>query len=363
MRRQITIVHGPGGASKSLIIAHWAIALALGRGFGRMKPSGPLRTLLTNFEDGKDEQERRLSAALDYFTAAPADLAGKLRRVSLGNLSDATMFCSNATGLLETTTAFEALVWHCETFRPDVVALDPLIAINAAPESDNSIMRRVMTILRTQIAHRFDCAVLLAHHDAKGGGDDTMNDQANARGAGDIINAARFELAVKTMTITQAKSFGIEDSQRKYYFRVGSEDSKRNYAAPEAAEWFERSAALINTESVVRCHPWAPPDGRLTAEQASALVAAIGKGTSAGPYSPQLGKSDRSLSSLLEAVGIAGDRLQRSALRDLKERHGVQSAGFKRPGHGAHERRGLRTAAGLPCNYEWCEGDDAEAAN
>jgi hypothetical protein len=318
--------------------------------------------LLANFEDDADEQIRRLSAALEFFNATPADLADKLRRVSLGKASDATMFKLDERGQLVTTLAWDALQWHCETFKPDVVFLDPLIAINAAPESDNSIMRRVMTLLRTGITVKHDCALGLAHHDIKVGGEDTATDQANARGAGDIVNAVRFELATKGMTVAQAEAFGIEREKRKHYFRLGSEDSKRNYAAPEAAEWFERTATVINGDSVVRCHPWTPPDGKLADDHVTQLVAEIGRGTSAGPYSPQLGKNDRSLSQLLESLGISGDRQQRMALRDLKDRHGVQTVGFKRPGHGSHVRQGLRTAAGAPYNYGWCDMEVADVA-
>ena len=157
-----------------------------------------------------------------------------------------------------------------------MVALDTLISINAAPESDNSIMRRVMTLLRADVAVHHDCALCIAHHDVEGGSDDTANDATNSRGAGDIINAARFELAVRGMTEQQAKDFGLRSEQRKWLFRVGSMDSKRNYGAPDDAEWFERLERDINGEGVVSCKPWTPPTQTVALDDCLRLVEAIG---------------------------------------------------------------------------------------
>jgi hypothetical protein len=133
------------------------------------------------------------------------------------------------------------------------------------------------------------------------------------------------------------------------------------HGAPEAAEWFARQATVINGEEVVRCVPWQPPSGKLSGEQVTVLIAAIGKGTSAGPFSPQLGKNDRSLSLLLASLGITGRNQQPSALLSLMDRHGVEECRFRRPGDGSNERKGLRTAAGLPSNYEWCEMEETDA--
>ena len=358
MRGEITLLHGPGGAGKSQLEICWALALALSRPFGRLQPKQRCRVLLTNFEDNAIEQQRRISAALRYFNATPADLRGWLFRVSLGPKGDATMFELDEHGAVRTTGCWGALERACETVRPDAVFADPLVAINAVPESDNTLMRRVMTFLLVGVARRFDCALAVAHHDTKNGADDDDGDQANARGAGDIVNAVRFELAVKTMTSKQAEQMTVEHERRGFYFRLGSTASKVNYAAPEASEWFERLAVVINGEQVVRCIPWEPPSGRLTEAMVARLIAAIGEGTPHGPYSPQVGNSDRSLGHLLDELSITGAIAQRRALRELKAHHGVVQAPWKLPGRGSVTRQGLRTAGSLPVKYEWCECDE-----
>lgn len=269
------------------------------------------------------------------------------------------MFELDANGAVRSTPCWAALEHACGRIKPDAVILDPMVVVNGVPESDNQLMRQVMTLLRIGMAQRFNCALVLAHHDNKHGSDDAGDgDAANARGAGDIVNAVRFELAVKKMSAAQAGDMGVDRDRRGFYFRCGSAASKLNYSAPEESEWFQRLPIPINGEQVVRCIPWQPPAARLDDAMAAALIEAIGKGTKHGPYSPQIGNSDRSLGPLLEDLGIGGKAQQR-ALRDLQERHGVVKAKWLVPGQ-RHERQGLRTAAGLPDNFSWLDGEEAE---
>jgi hypothetical protein len=90
------------------------------------------------------------------------------------------------------------------------------------------------------------------------------------------------------------------------------------------------------------------------------LIAAIGKGTAKGPYSPQMGNGDRSLGPLLDDLGIQGAGPHRRALRELKNNHGLVQAQWKVPGRGDLTRQGLRTAGGLPAGFEWCDGAEYE---
>ena len=46
MRQEITLLHGPGGGGKWQLCIAWAVALALGREFGRLKPVGRFRAYL-----------------------------------------------------------------------------------------------------------------------------------------------------------------------------------------------------------------------------------------------------------------------------------------------------------------------------
>jgi len=355
MRGEMTLLHGPGAAGKSQLLVAWAVALALGRGFGRLQPRRRSRVLLTNFEDNAIEQKRRISAMLTIFDATPEDLKGWLFRVSLGKEGDATMFKLDERGQVTGTDCWEALKSACETIHPDAVAFDPLVAVNAVPENDNQLMRRVMTMIRLEIGQHCDAAIGIAHHDNKSGGDGEDSDQTNARGGGDIVNGVRFEIQTKKMTSQQADGWGLDTDKRGFYFRAGSAASKRNYTAPEESEWFERLTSIIAGEEVVFCVPWTPPGGALTDDQSASLLAAIERGTPDGPYSPQLGNTSRSLSPVLEALGITTPKAQRDALNRLLRARSVVKAEWCVIGD--RFRAGLRSKDGLPYNWKWRDSD------
>jgi hypothetical protein len=365
MRGEITLPHGPGGGGKSQLAIGWAISLALCRPFGRLEPKQRFRVVLTNFEDTADEQMRRISAALQWFGASPKDLKGWLYRVSMGPKSnDATMFKVDERGTVVATDFFNQLEEACEIIKPDAVFLDPLVAINAVSENDNQLMRRVMVLMRARIAQHFSSAVIAMHHDNKSNDESESADQSNVRGGTDIVNAVRFELAVKKMTLAQADDMGIHKERRGFYFRLGSAASKLNYSAPEEAEWFQRHAVLIGEEEVVRCEPWQPPSARLSPEAEDAIVAAIERGTAAGPYSPQLGNTDRSLGPVMAAAGIGTPAAQRSALRRLLQAGTILKRKWRRTGHrvsGTNFLAGLQSKSGLPYNYEWQEESAQDA--
>jgi hypothetical protein len=261
LRNHITLPHGPGGVGKSQLIDAWACALTLCQAYGRLRPVRRCRVLLANFEDDENEQLLRLSAALKCFKGnpTPQDLEGYLYRVTIAEDANATMFELDRDGAVRPTRTFEALEMWCREIRPDVVALDTLVSINAVPEDNNTLMRRVMASFR-RLTRAYEIALILAHHDRKSGGDDEDSDQTNARGAGDISNAARFELAVKKMTAAEAKRFGLDPKDRPAYFRLGSPASKLNYIAADEAEWFERVTHVISDQPVGACIPWSPPD-------------------------------------------------------------------------------------------------------
>jgi hypothetical protein len=361
MRGEVTLLHGPGGAGKSQLIIAWATALALDKPLGRLHPRERCRVLLATFEDNEVEQLKRISVALQYFGATPADLEGWLFRVCLGPRGAATMFELDERGAVHTTETFEALEQHCNRIKPDVAALDPFIAINAVPENDNPLMRRVGTALRL-FAQGHHLALALTHHDTKVSSDEDDNDPLNVRGAGDIVNAVRIEAAVRKMSAKRAENFGIEEQRRSWYFRVGSIGSKRNFSAPEEPEWFERIAELLNGEQVVRCTPWTPPVKAATTPEAIAeLVATIRQGTRSGPYSPKLDNGDRSLVPVLQKFGLTTPTAMRTVLKRLLQDRKIEKAHWVRPS-GRDEPVGLRTADGEPSQWEWRHPAEADSS-
>lgn len=88
------------------------------------------------------------------------------------------------------------------------------------------------------------------------------------------------------------------------------------------------------------------------------MIDAVGKGATDGPYSTQLGNTDRSLAPVLAALGITVPGSQKLVVRDLVRSGRLVKAKWKVPGLGDRTRTGLRTENGLPYNWEWCDVED-----
>ncbi|MGQ7451852.1 hypothetical protein ACTGUK_10620, partial [Streptococcus suis] len=83
-------------------------------------------------------------------------------------------------------------------------------------------------------AERTCAAVNLVHHVRKQNGDSATAD--SARGASALIGKARSVQVYNRMTDEDAKTLGVEDAERKFYFRV--DNDKSNLAPPEAGDWY-----------------------------------------------------------------------------------------------------------------------------
>lgn len=255
MRGAVSVLSGPGSAGKSSLMVGWAIASALGVRWHRFLPVQPLKMMIYNTEDDRDEQRRRMSATLRQFDKMPRDLAGRVVRV--GPASAGTLLRRDAlTGALKMTAAMAQLESLVSQHKPDVLVLDPLVELHDAEENDNTAVRAVMARFRT-IAIKHDMAVVLIHHSRKGAAG-AYGDPDTLRGASAIVGAARIVLTVMTMDEEQASKLGISPRERSRFFRV--DGAKSNYAPLHEAEWFERvEYELDNGEAVAAAVPWLPP--------------------------------------------------------------------------------------------------------
>lgn len=285
MRGAVSVLSGPGSAGKSSLMVGWAIASALGVRWHRFFPANPLKVMLYNTEDDRDEQRRRMSATLRQFDRLPRDLAGKVVRV--GPSSTGTLLRRDPfTGKLRPTAAMDELEALVEQHKPDVLVLDPLVELHDAEENDNTAVRMVMARFRS-MAIKHNMAVVLIHHSRKGVAG-AYGDPDTLRGASAIVGAARIVLTVMTMDEDQANKLGIDPRERSRYFRV--DGAKSNYAPLHEAEWFERvEYELDNGEKVAAAVPWEAPSIHegLTAETLNRALDRIAAGPTPGQlYTP-----------------------------------------------------------------------------
>jgi hypothetical protein len=142
--------------------------------------------------------------------------------------------------------------------------LDPFVKVHGLEENDNAAMDFVCELL-TKLAIEKNIAVDAPHHTKKGAL--VAGDADNGRGASGIRDAGRLVYTLATMSDDEAKTFGIPESQRRFYVRL--DNAKVNIAPPaQKAEWFKLIGVRLNNgtaeypngDEVQTVVPWAPPD-------------------------------------------------------------------------------------------------------
>lgn len=348
MSGTVTLVAGPGGAGKSALTVGWATSLALGISIGDFCPRKPARVALYNVEDDKEEQQRRFSAALRQFGAAPASIGDRVIRC--GPTGVGTLLQRDALlGEMINTAAFDALKAMIEAHRPDVLMLDPLVELHTAVENDNSALRLVIAHLR-EIARTYQIAVVVVHHTRKGA---VAGEADDIRGGGAIVGAVRTAFTVMAMTAEEAEELGISAETRRRFIRLDS--CKGNYAPPREAAWFELTDyELDNGEVVAAAVPWNRPQADpQTAEAVSDIEAELERGTAGGPYSPRLALDQpRSVAALMATMGIGTAPAQKRMLKALLAKGWTVQRFRDRDGD---PRSGLRSPAGMPA-ARWLDG-------
>jgi RecA-family ATPase len=282
MRGAVSVLSGPGSAGKSSLVVAWAIAAALGAKWHNFVPVAPMKVAIYNVEDDRDEQRRRLSAALRQFEVPPAAVAKNIIR--LGPNGTGTLLRRDPiSGRLQITAAMKALEQMIAEHRPDALVLDPLVELHDSEENDNTGVRTVMAKFRAMAA-QYNMAILLIHH-ARKGASGHAGDPDSLRGASSIVGAARVVLTVLTMDEEQAAKLGLNAADRHRYFRV--DGAKSNYAPLHDAEWFQRiEYELDNGEGVAAAVPWEVPSifRDLTAAQCNKALDRIDAGMEPGIY-------------------------------------------------------------------------------
>ena len=350
MRGAVTAIVGSGAAGKSSLMVSWAIALVLGVKFHRMTPVEPVRVMTYNCEDDQSEQRRRFSAALRAFGRSPADLAGKLSRVTPQRVG--TLFYKDEAGFIGPTPAMRELRARLEAFRPSVLIVDPLVEMHDVDENHNSDMREVMASLRS-LAVKFNLAVVVVHHTRKGVV--TPGDPEAARGASAVKDLCRVALTLTVMQPEDAKAFNIKEDDRHLYFRL--DDAKQNYSAMGSAQWFERHVVpLDNEDFVATAQPWNPPIDVVTPEKQLAIEEALARGTGDGPYSNKLDKSPRSFRTLCIEHGIVTSEGQSGLLARLLTAEGYCVRKFRKPSNRALAA-GIQTPDGSPRTANWQDNE------
>jgi hypothetical protein len=250
----------PGAAGKTALRLAQLLSLAIGRNLTGQHVFMRCRVLLLSFEDGRDELQRRIAAALLHHNIDRSELKGWLhyatpKGIKLAELQNG----SRQRGQLE-----QELRTNIKQLNSDIVCLDPYVKTHALEENDNSAMDFVCELLAS-LADDYNIAVDAPHHTRKGA--TTPGDPDMGRGGSSIRDAGRLVYTLTPMSEDEAKQFNVEQINRRYYVRLDS--AKVNIAPPSrTAIWFKLVGVNIgnatelypNGDDVQTVEPWNPPD-------------------------------------------------------------------------------------------------------
>lgn len=221
MKGIISMLVGPGGAGKSMVSIHAALAYAAGREWAGQKPLEPGGAWIWNNEDDLTELKRRVGGTAKHMGIDLKAIDGKLflgsgvknkdgmdaRRLVLARLDDR--------GEVVATPDVRDVIKIIRENGIKLFTVDPMVSIHFVNENDNGAMAKVMDILLT-IATEGDCAVLVVHHTAKPGQNvQQAGNQYISRGATSVPGASRLLLTVTQMSEDDAKHVMGEDYDEK----------------------------------------------------------------------------------------------------------------------------------------------------
>ena len=251
LRGEVTAIIAPGGTGKSTIGNAVALCLASGQPLlGKPLHRGPQAVWIFNLEDGTDELERQLSAAIAYHGISRKDCGDRLHLDS-GLVQPLCTASEDRDGFTLAEEVFTQLAATIRERRIAAVIVDPFVSSHAVRESSNEAIDAIAKRWK-RLGQKTGCAVVLVHHTRKLGGREVTAE--DGRGAVALRDAARVVLPLNPMGAKEAEEFGIADpALRRSLVRIDT--GKANRAPPDAATWVK-----LESQSLGNGHKLEPPD-------------------------------------------------------------------------------------------------------
>jgi len=256
---KVTVLAGPGGVSKSMLMLHVLIHASTGRDWGGFKVDEPLRSLYVSYEDDNQELHKRIHTLAHTLRAEDSGTFDLLYDVAGSIQNNVRMFAADdeaASWLMltkpdrfgqpERTDRVEWLVGYLKEKRIRMLVLDPAVYTHQLEENDIADMAVYMQTL-TYIAKQAQCAVVVLHHMNKTGGWSQLDDinQGSLRGASSFADNARSVAVVVSMSIRDAESYGLPAEHTTTGKYAVFKHVKHNYSAPMDTMVFERKGGTL----------------------------------------------------------------------------------------------------------------------
>jgi hypothetical protein len=231
LRKKVTVTVATGGTGKSSLSNVEALALTSGRALLNIQVLRPLRVLLVNLEDNRNDMDKRIAGAMRRYGLTPADIGGRLFIIAKGEMK-LRMAWRGQYGIVKCNSeAIAEFIRYIQANKIDVVSIDPFVKTHAVSENISEDITQVMDSY-DEIAEGGDCSISLWHHTRKSRGESITVE--SSRGGIGITDAARVARMMETMTEGEGNDLGIDN--RKRYFRTF--DGKTNFApSTDKSEW------------------------------------------------------------------------------------------------------------------------------
>jgi hypothetical protein len=254
---KVTVLAGPGGVSKSMLMLHLLAYGAMGQSWGGFKVQGPLRGIYVSYEDDKQELHKRVHGLAEAIKAqdgglgdALYDVKGLLQKNLLLYAADdealrwLLMTKPDMRGAPERTARVEWLVGFVRHARMKVLVLDPVVYTHTLEENNSQEMSSYMQMLN-YIAKAADCAVVVLHHMAKTAQWATLEEihQGSIRGASAFADNSRSVGVMVGLPPKDAARYGMAPEQAREY--AVFKHAKHNYSASMGVCLFERKGPLL----------------------------------------------------------------------------------------------------------------------
>jgi hypothetical protein len=237
LRRHVTMLVAPPGSGKSLFTLQLGMVCAAGfPHWGGWRVRGPVRVLVINSEEDRDEMHRRLYAGRKLMNINEDCLATTF---AFAEQPD-DIVIAKADARTKTVTRMPMIDRIQQTIiagQFDILIVDPFAETFIGDENSNSELKWACVLWR-EVARKTNCCVLLVHHTRKFA-QDMAGDMDAARGAGAMAGICRVVCTLFGMNEAEAERHGIASDKRTRYLRLDDAKSNLTLVTP-IAKWFEK---------------------------------------------------------------------------------------------------------------------------
>jgi hypothetical protein len=248
MQAAVTILAGHGGAGKSLWSLYVALACVLAQEWAGYLSKEAVNVLIINAEDGVDELDMRLEAALQSFKGRTSELRKiATDRIHTVKIPNYYLVSKEGDKAAHRTKFFVELLTYIRERKIGLLIFDPAVSAHYGLDENSAEKQFLIESFRI-LAVTCNIPVMLVHHYRKAG---IAGDANSARGSSVMIDAARIVVTVDPMDAKEANNMLTDVDQRGSYFSTTL--GKANYSRKAARQWFRIDGTVLpNGESAPR---------------------------------------------------------------------------------------------------------------